>query len=352
MTLYATPEINADRRQKLSAIDDARADLGRRIVPTEKWVSAMRRASQASAYSSSTRIEGYDTPPERAVELLGDATASGTNELAFSAYARAMQHVGVLAQDEEFEWSRRLVLDLHFDVCAFQPEASPGALRTGPIYVTGPVGSTAFEGPPAQSVPSLIQEFVDVLTTTRDHPLIAAAMAHLNLVSIHPFEDGNGRIARVIQSLVIARTGETAPELGSIEEFLSSHTAGYYAALATAQGGKLDPDRPASEWIDFCLDAHLTQAESRVQMVAAAADRWQRLERKVESKGWPDRMVVALEQALSGMLTRSTYVQETGIAEPTASVDLRRLVDANMLDVAGGGRSTHYVPAPGLREIL
>lgn len=352
MSLYKTPKISSARQQKLDAIDEARADLGRRMVPAEKWVSAIRRSSQAAAYSSSTRIEGYDTSVERASQLLGDAVASGTDELAFAAYARAMQHVGVLALEDDFKWSRRLILDLHFDICSFQPDKRPGALRDGPIYITAPDGSTAFEGPSAESVPALVDEFVKVSATTRDHPLVAAAMAHLNLVSIHPFEDGNGRAARVVQSLVIARTGETAPELGSIEEFLAAHTASYYEALASAQGGKLDPSRPADDWLDFCLEAHISQAESRISTISEAAERWRRLEVAVDRRGWPDRMAIALEQALAGMLTRATYVQESGIAEPTASLDLRRLVDSNMLDVAGGGRSTHYVPAPGLNEIV
>ncbi len=352
MSLYATPKITPERGRKLDAIDSLRAELGARLVPSERWVQALRRTSRAIAYASSTRIEGFSTSPARALELLDDSAPVGDDELAFSAYALAMQHVGAMAADSGFRWSRRAILDLHFDVCSFQPDARPGLVREGPIFVTGPSGSMAFEGPPAGELNGLLEEFIDWIGAAKSHPLVTAAMAHLNLVSIHPFEDGNGRTSRVVQSLAIALSGETAPEFGSIEEYLAAHTTDYYAALASAQHGKFDPDRPADEWLDFCLDAHWAQIKDRLELIGASADRWHRLELLVEERGWPDRIVIALEQALSGRLTRSAYAQEADIAVPTASLDLRRLVDAGLLDVAGGGRSTHYVPAPPLRRTV
>lgn len=352
MALYRTPDITAERREKLAAIAEARVSLGGRVVESEKWAKLIRRSSQAAAYASSTAIEGFSTTPERAVELLGDAQPVNEDDLAFTGYARAMQHVGVVAAERDFEWSRRLLLDLHFDLCSFEKKNGPGALRDGPVYVTGPRGAIAFTGPPAAEVPGLIDELVAELNQSEGPPLVAAAMAHLNLVSIHPFADGNGRIARVLQSLVIARAGETAPELGSIEEYLASNTTAYYAALASAQAGELSPARPADEWVDFCLDAHLVQAAQRQELVAAAADRWAKLEREVESRDWPDRMVIALERALAGNLTRAGYARESGIAEITASLDLRRLVDTGLVDMTGGGRSTAYVAAPPLNRLV
>src|SRR5207247_5628530 len=92
------------------------------------------------------------------------------------------------------------------------------------------------------------------------HPVVRAAMAHLNLVSIHPFRDGNGRLARVVQSLVLAREGLLRPEFVSIEPYLGRHTREYYAILEQVQGPSYDPRGDASPWVEFSIDAHVSQA--------------------------------------------------------------------------------------------
>ena len=89
-------------------------------------------------------------------------------------------------------------------------------------------------------------------------------MAHLNVVSVHPFRDGNGRVSRIVQSLVLAREGLASPEFFSIEEYLGDHTQEYYAALREAQGGSYQPERDASAWVAFCVEAHIAQARRRL----------------------------------------------------------------------------------------
>ncbi len=83
-----------------------------------------------------------------------------------------------------------------------------------------------------------------------------------------------------------------------------------------------------------------------------AASRWARLEDLVASRNWPDRLAIALEQALIGGADRSTYAAEAEISAATASADLRRLTDAGLVDVEGRGRSVRYLPAERLgREV-
>ena len=106
---------------------------------------------------------------------------------------------------------------IHFDACLFQRDKSPGLWRTGPIYVTAPAGSTpAYAGPDGADVPDLMDEVVEWLEhgDLDAHVAVRAAMAHLHVVSVHPFRDGNGRMARIVQSLVLARQGLLAPEFG------------------------------------------------------------------------------------------------------------------------------------------
>src|SRR2546428_3570187 len=95
--------------------------------------------------------------------------------------------------------------------------------------------------------------------------VVRAAMAHLHTVSVHPFRDGNGRISRIVQSLVLAREGLVSPEFASIEEYLGAHTPEYYRVLQSVQGGRYEPERDATEWIAFCIEAHLAQARQRLE---------------------------------------------------------------------------------------
>jgi Fic family protein len=267
-----------------------------------------------------------------------------------------MDHVGAMTDDPSFRWLDRVILDLHFDACRFQRDKSPGRWRTGPIGVTGGDGRIVYEAPDAELVPGLMQEVVEWLEggDRSTHVAVRAAMAHLHVVSVHPFRDGNGRVSRIVQSLVLARDGIVSPEFASIEEHLSTHTSEYYDALRRVQGsGSYDPSRDARSWIAFCIDAHLSQARRRLSQIEQAAARWDRLERLVDERGWPDRLVIALEQALAGDGTdRSRYASEADVAPITATGDLRRLSDAGLLSAVGGGRATRYTPSDALRAAV
>jgi Fic family protein len=217
--------------------------------------------------------------------------------------------------------------------------------------VTGPGGRIDYRAPEAERVPGLMSEVVEWLQAgdLDLDPVIRAAMAHLHVVSVHPFRDGNGRISRIVQSLVLARDGILAPEFGSIEEWLGEHTAEFYMALDKAHGPAYQPERDAASWVLFCLDAHLGQAERLLARVDAAARRWASLEEVVAERRWPDRLVIALEQAFTGYTDRAMYLKEAEVSAPMANLDLRRLTDAGLIVPTGRGRATRYVATPLLR---
>ena len=182
----------------------------------------------------------------------------------------------------------------------------------------------------------------------RVHVVIRAAMAHLHLVSVHPFADGNGRISRIVQSLALARGGLLAPEFVTIEEYLGENTAAYYTALQAVQGGSYQPHGDAMPFVRLCVEAHIAQARRRLSQLADAAARWGFLEKLVQKRGWPERLVIALEQSLFAGTDRASYAAEADVSAPTASNDLRRLLDAGLLHQRGRGRATRYVASQAL----
>jgi Fic family protein len=294
---------------------------------------------------------------ERLAIASGAEPTEPTDEdrMALACYARAMDHVGVMGADEGFDWVERAVLDLHFDACHFDKDKSPGQYREEGIEVTSSDGGPpAYVGPPGEEVRALMGEVTHWLGAgdLDAHPVVRAAMAHLHVVSVHPFRDGNGRISRIVQSLVLALGGLPAPEFVSIEEYLGEHTAEYYAALREVQGGSYQPQRDAMPFLRLCVEAHLAQARRRLLQLDQAARRWNYLGGLVGERGWPDRLVIALEQSLFEGTDRATYSAEADVSRPTASNDLRRLLDAGLITQQGRGPTTRYVPSQGLADAL
>src|SRR5680860_193259 len=240
--IYATPPMTPALKGQLDELAELRAALGNEVKTRSRWMGSLRREVRASSIESSTSIEGFSISPEEALALTSGRDVADRDQedrQAVACYARAMDHVGTLGVDPSFRWVDRVILDLHFDACYFQRDKDPGLWRTGPIGVTAPDGSLEYEGPDGEQVVALMDEVLDWLADSNLEVdvVVRAAMAHLHIVSVHPFRDGNGRVSRIVQSLVLAREGPAAPEFFSIEEYLGSHTQDYYAALREAQGG-------------------------------------------------------------------------------------------------------------------
>jgi DNA-binding transcriptional ArsR family regulator len=336
--LYETPHLTPALQGRLDELDALRDALGHKVSQPLRWMGPLRRSLRASSFESSTSIEGYSVSPEEAIAIIdgGSSADSGDeNRQAVACYDR-------------------VILDLHFDACHFQPDKSPGLWRTGPIGVTASDGSLEFQGPDADAVPGLMAEVVEWLQEGDPgaSPIVWAAMAHLHVTSIHPFRDGNGRVSRIVQSLVLAREGPMSPEFSSIEEYLGENTPAYYAALREVQDGGYRPERDAASWIEFCIDAHIAQARRRLTQVKEAAARWDRLEALVDDRGWPDRLVIALDQSLIGGTDRGRFGEEAEVSAATASADFRRLLDAGLVEQRGKGRSTRYYASERLRAEL
>jgi Fic family protein len=230
---------------------------------------------------------------------------------------------------------------------------SPGRWRLGTIYVKREAtGEIVYEGPEADQVPTLMAELVQGLRESGPETLVRGAMAHLNLVMIHPFRDGNGRMARCLQTLVLARDGYLAPEFSSIEEYLGRNTDAYYDVLGAVGGGRWQPGLDARPWLRFCLTAHFHQAQTLLRRVREAEDRWEAVEALAVAKGAPERSIPALFNASMGFRIRNaTYRVHSEVSDLVASRDLRALVERGLLEPKGERRGRFYVRSTALVEI-
>jgi Fic family protein len=189
-------------------------------------------------------------------------------------------------------------------------------------------------------------------STTEDHPIVVAAIAHLNLALIRPFSEGNGRMARCLQALILARASSLPPQFSSIEEYIATNAQAYRDVLAEVGGGRWQPRREARAWLRFCLSAHLWQANNLIRRARETERLWELLEDETRSWGLPTRLTSALVDAASGLQVRNvTYRPIADVSDQVASRDLKLAVDARLLVARGEKRRRSYFASPVLESI-
>lgn len=361
--IFEVPPLHIEM-EVVQLVDELQGRLRNRVAQPRRWTGSLRRLTLARAVQGSNSIEGYDASLDDVVAALDDEEpldASTEVRRALDGYHDAMTYVLQLASQPKVVINEALLQALHFMMLKYDLTKSPGLWRPGEIYVRRDVdGVVVYEGPDADEVPALMSELVDSLANTDEHhALVRAAMAHLNLVMIHPFRDGNGRMGRCLQTLVLAREKILSPEFNSIEEHLGRNTEAYYEVLAEVGQGAWHPEHEARPWIRFCLTAHFRQARTLLRRVQETERLWEELQLVVEKAGVPERSVAALMDAAYGFRLRNAtyrravlYTEGEEILEQTASRDLKALVDADLLVPQGEKRGRIYLAGPTVREVM
>lgn len=362
--LYTAPTLDERELQVLEEIEGLKKALRLQLREPRRWTGSLRRISFARNIQGSNSIEGYlaDLDDAAAVAVGEEPLdASSETRLALAGYRDAMTYVLQLSHDEDFVYSEQLIKSLHFMMTSYSMTNRPGLWRLGSIYVKRESdGTIVYEGPEIAEVPKLMNELVSMMNLEQSYPaVVSAAMAHLNFVMIHPFKDGNGRMARCLQSLVLARTGILSPVFMSIEEYLGRNTQAYYDVLGAVGQGSWHPENDARAWLRFTLTAHLTQAQTLQDRVRQSERLWHELESLIANKSLPERTIIALYDAAFGMRIRSSVYRaslvdspENEISEQVASSDMRKLVSAGLLVAVGEKRGRFYRADSELREIM
>ncbi|MFD8478201.1 Fic family protein [Kitasatospora sp. NPDC059673] len=361
--LYAVPALRDIDQSVLAEIGEMRDRLRLHLRTPRRWEGQLRRNLTARAIAGSNTIEGYAASVSDVEDIMvGEAPidASDTVAAEIEGYRQAMTYIQRLAEaGDDFAYSKGLLNSLHFMMQGHHLLKRPGWWRSGPVYVTSAEDPTiaAYTAPDAQQLPELTGELVAWLNAgDLEAPgLVRASMAHLNLVSIHPWSDGNGRMSRALHTLVLAREGVMAPEFSSIEEWLgrARNTYRYYDILAEVGGPVWTPDRDTLPWVRFCLRAHHQQAQTVERQVTTTREVWTGLDEAVERQGWPDRMLYALYPAAMGnRVRRATYQADADLSEQQAQRDIRELVRAEWLAANGEAQGRYYTAGPGLPEAI
>ena len=350
MSLFQTPELGPREAEVLSAIDARLQRHGGR-TPSARWEGLLRQVMMARAVRGSNSIEGYHVSVDDALAAgAGEEPldAGGATWKAVLGYQSAMTYVVQRSEEDALPVSTDLLRSLHFMMIQHDLARLPGRWRRGPVSVVDEErGDVVYRAPDFEIVPDLVDELVHDVNRRSSPSLVVAAMAHLNLAMIHPFRDGNGRMARCLQTLVLARDRITHPAFASIEEYLGRNTRAYYDVLGAVGGGGWHPERDARPWMRFCLTAHYRQAETLVQRRKALQILWDELEHRLERKGLPPRGLAAVAEAAMGLRIRNTtYRNAAAVSFAVATKDLKALADAGLLEGRGEKRGRTYVATP------
>ncbi len=219
---------------------------------------------------------------------------------------------------------------------------------------SGPIGRTRvhYEAPTARRLDGEMRAFLDWFNdrAVSCDPLIKAALAHLWFVTIHPFDDGNGRIARAITDLCLARSEQSAQRFYSMSSQIRAERKTYYETLEVTQKGTLDVT-PWLRWFLACLDRAFDRAETILGSVLQKARFWE-AHAGIQINERQRAILARLLDGFEGKLTSSKWAKLAKCSQDTALRDIDDLLSHSILAKnQPGGRSTSYslVLPPGGR---
>ncbi len=309
-------------------------------------LSALRRIATIESVGSSTRIEGSKLSDKEVERLLsGIATHSfeSRDEQEVAGYAETMETV--FANSEEIPLSENHIKQLHRDLLKYsiKDERHRGNYKTHTNHVSAfdPDGNeigVIFETATPFDTPRLMTELVgwaqQALEEGHTHPLLVLAIFTVVFLEIHPFQDGNGRLSRILTTLLLLRSGYAYVPYSSLESVIEQSKEAYYIALRKTQGTIRTKTPEWEPWVIYFLRA--LQQQKR------------RLEKKIERERilvdtLPELSVQILELAKEhGRVTTSLIAKLTGANRNTVKKHLQTLVSANHLSQHGIGKGTWY----------
>jgi Fic family protein len=340
--------ITPDLLKFIAEIDEFKGSwkLAQTLSPERLLV--LRHVATIESIGSSTRIEGA-TLSDQAVENLLQGLESKSfvsrDEQEVAGYAQTMDMVFEHAAD--LVLSENYIKQLHRELLRHsdKDEYHRGEYKkfTNNVEAFGGAGESlgvVFETASPFDTPREMEELVkwtrETLEDASLHPLIVIGICSVVFLAIHPFQDGNGRLSRILTTLLLLRAGYSYIPYSSLESIIEKNKQAYYLALRRTQG-TLKGDAPDwLPWLRFFLTALKRQKDHLATKLAEHA--------VLQAEGLPKESLDILDfVAREGRITTAEALELTSIPRPTVRFRLGQLVEAGYLELRGKGRGAHYV---------
>ena len=350
MPLHLTYTPNLAVRERLDRWENT-AHRDAELGPGNWRMVAVWPAARDAAISGSTGIEGNPLAPAQVEEVLAgaavDADADHIREV--ENYNRALNLARDAAARPGFAWSHEVIHLINATVMEALPRDTHGNYR-GPgedVFVG------IFTGPSPLAIAGLMDELITWLRlANRTPPLLRSALLHLNIIAIHPFNDGNGRTARILAAMELVRDGIRSPELISVEAYLRRNRDEYIDALRTTLGPTYDPDNhPVTDWLDYYTRITLDRLEARNRILDSLPTDLGVLVSALADAGEPLEWAPTLLAARVGRLRTAALAELTGRSTPAARAELGRLTRAGWLEPRRATRGRWYAPSQRLSSL-
>lgn len=320
-----------------------------------QWTATLKVLTEETIKSSA--IEGVVLDPESVrssiakklgldlvgLKVLKDRSVEGVVEMMVDATQRFEVP---LTKERLFDWHAHLFPQVRRTTDKFRVgewrDDSQGSMQV----ISGPIGrpKVHYVAPAASHLDAEMERFLGWFESNEQKdPLLKTAIAHLWFVTIHPFEDGNGRIARAIAEMCLARSDGSAQRFYSMSSQILEERKSYYEILETTQSGSLD----ITEWLTWfleCLDRAIEQSNRITSSALEKESFWLNVkEKNVALNPRQKKVLNKLFSGFEGKLTRAKWMKLTKASSRTALRDIEDLIDLGVLEQEeAGGRSTSY----------
>lgn len=336
---------------------DQRRWLFRNLPIDPTHASWLRNRAWVRTIHGTTRIEGNTLSDVEVEALLAGGERrrlNGREAREVIGTREALALVDELAAKPAIGPDEGFIREIHRRVLWGQsPLLTPGEYRRGENRVIDDAGRTIFSTPPSGDVPSLMREYSQWLTSapTRHGPLVAAALAHLELVAIHPFNDGNGRTARAVSRFILIRHDFGLDGLVSLDAQLDLDRTAYFAAIRTAVGRSYEPGYDATPFVSYFLTSLLNSADFVLARIRGLGELMIAIRRAISEGALPASMIDGLAFAwVNRHLRASDYIALTGRSPQSTTRDLARAVAGGWLIGSGDRRARVYLLGSRLLE--
>lgn len=341
-TIEVTPELLS----LLSEVDEFKGAWRALGTLAPERLQALRRVATVESIGSSTRIEGSKLTDREVDQLLGKLeikTFDTRDEQEVAGYAEVMETV--FHSWDDIPVSENHIKQLHGDLLrhSAKDERHRGEYKAvrndvGAFDETGKMVGVVFETASPFDTPQRMAELVQWLTDARErkrlHPLLIVAVFTAVFLEIHPFQDGNGRLSRILTTLLLLQAGYAYVPYASLESVIENSKDSYYRALRQTQASIRTETPDWQPWLSFFLRAMQRQKRH----LAAKVER----ERRAMAELSPLAISILDYAGQQGRVTNRDMVRETGASPNTLKATFRSLVGKGLLVRHGGGRSTWY----------
>lgn len=344
--------ITAKTLSNMTEIAEIKAVVERsRVLPLNE--AQLRRQAILRMAHTSTSIEGNKLAQFEVGKVLEGKSVRAPQKdiLEVENYYKALKILDEMAKSKH-PLTVEEILKLHKIVMeGLTEDKKVGKYRPADVYVLDDLGDgreiLRFKAPPAKSVSKLITELLEWLKQSKKdgvHPIIRAALLHLEFVSIHPFTDGNGRAARLLTQLQLYRDSWDFRKILVLEDYYNRDRMSYYNAEQEVQGKHYKKDADFTNWLEYFTTGFLIEARKAMEQIKSIG--FGRVSKKSEQI-FLDRREVQIMDFLTttGRITSEDVVDVLGVAKRTAQLKLKNLSDKGLLKLNGKGPGSYYTLA-------